>query len=715
MSYKRPRSAFEADLQSAQSPYVIYGTPLPPVDAEVRDDGSYVPVWKQEVTDERGRKRLHGAFTGGFSAGYFNTVGSKEGWTPSTFVSSRTNRKKDDKNVAQQRPEDFMDDEDLAEAAEAQKLQVNDDFAGLGSTEQDRRRKGFIMDLLRPQGATMGTKLLQKMGWREGQGVGARIRRKADLGDHGASENGAVHTFAPSNTAMISFTRKDDRKGLGFHGEDRLEDGRGKQASPDNSDEEPRTLKPKVKIKPKMGAFGVGVLDDDDPDDNDPYEMGPKIKYNRVIGGDKVKVKAKSKASSLPSSNPLIRSKPVFLSKKKVLGAKPGFRKCHDGRFPLDGFLLSASLEDMSTTVSNTDNYPMPEIPEGWTSAKATSEGTQSAPFKSTADLAKASTLDPKSRAALLGESLLPGRSVFDFISPAARDRLAAASGKANLPAGRGEVPAMDRQTSQFPAPQSTIPELDPEVALQALGRGIGGWTPYVEDEAKRARYRAFLEYRGGLKSDVLNPQPGMDKDQWYQELQEFARAAQVFKPMTGMMASRFTSSSAAPMSQQDDSSKDLAALLSKPTTSQRAEDPAEKAAQMGMFGPLTRSTVPFYPSRLLCKRFIVRPPDHAGEDHGTEASARSETKAARTSANAVPELVQKSAMEQMLRESAALRSQEVSQATESGTTPQDGPAKDTSAEGPVSVDASRNAALEGQRAGEAVFKAVFGSDDDSD
>lgn len=31
----------------------------------------------QEVTDEQGRRRFHGAFTGGFSAGYFNTVGSK--------------------------------------------------------------------------------------------------------------------------------------------------------------------------------------------------------------------------------------------------------------------------------------------------------------------------------------------------------------------------------------------------------------------------------------------------------------------------------------------------------------------------------------------------------------------------------------------------------------------------------------------------------------
>lgn len=32
-----------------------------------------------QVRDEQGRRRLHGAFTGGFSAGYFNTVGSKEG------------------------------------------------------------------------------------------------------------------------------------------------------------------------------------------------------------------------------------------------------------------------------------------------------------------------------------------------------------------------------------------------------------------------------------------------------------------------------------------------------------------------------------------------------------------------------------------------------------------------------------------------------------
>ena len=69
MAYKRSRQTFEADLQRQESPYVFHGTPLPPLDGEVRDDGSFVPIWKQEVIDDRGRKRLHGAFTGGLSAG----------------------------------------------------------------------------------------------------------------------------------------------------------------------------------------------------------------------------------------------------------------------------------------------------------------------------------------------------------------------------------------------------------------------------------------------------------------------------------------------------------------------------------------------------------------------------------------------------------------------------------------------------------------------
>src|ERR1035438_123328 len=97
---------------------------------------------------------------------YFNTVGSKEGWAPSTFVSSRGNRKKDDPKAFQQRPEDFMDDEDLADAAEAQKVHTAEGYAGLGSTEGDVSRRGAILDIFKTEGETMGVKLLKRMGWR---------------------------------------------------------------------------------------------------------------------------------------------------------------------------------------------------------------------------------------------------------------------------------------------------------------------------------------------------------------------------------------------------------------------------------------------------------------------------------------------------------------------------------------------------------------------
>ena len=55
----------------------MFGTALP----ELRDDEAVpkkkVNVEDQVVTDENGRRRFHGAFTGGFSAGFFNTVGSR--------------------------------------------------------------------------------------------------------------------------------------------------------------------------------------------------------------------------------------------------------------------------------------------------------------------------------------------------------------------------------------------------------------------------------------------------------------------------------------------------------------------------------------------------------------------------------------------------------------------------------------------------------------
>ena len=96
-----------------------------------------------------------------------------------------------------------MDDEDIADAAEAQRVQTAEGFAGLGSTQDDTIRRGAFVDLFRIEGETIGVKLLKKMGWKEGQGVGPKIRRKARL--EGGNDSDATHLFAPENTRMISF------------------------------------------------------------------------------------------------------------------------------------------------------------------------------------------------------------------------------------------------------------------------------------------------------------------------------------------------------------------------------------------------------------------------------------------------------------------------------------------------------------------------------
>ncbi|KAL8736179.1 MAG: hypothetical protein Q9166_000334 [cf. Caloplaca sp. 2 TL-2023] len=739
MAHKRSRATFEADLQAQQWPYVIYGSPLPPLDPETRDDGSYVPVWKQEVTDEKGRKRLHGAFTGGFSAGYFNTVGSKEGWTPSTFVSSRANKKKDGLPVARQKPEDFMDEEDVADAEEAKKLQTVDTFAGFGTSAEDVRRNDVVMDVMKTTGQTMGVKLLKRMGWREGQGIGPKVRRTAKLNENddpggGGDDTQDTHLFAPEDSKLVSFLRKNDRKGLGFEGEGRLEqsgaNGSTANARNDEDDEDTglgtlarnKRSNPK-KTQPRSG-FGVGVLNDDGSGDDDPYSMGPKMSYNRVMGGDK---KKKKPGLGRPAANPVLNNKPVFISKKSAsLKPTTQFRRCHDGRLPLDGFVLAKNIDQLPSD-SQDGKYPPPKIPEGWKSTKTPTVltgSTNSNPYRSTADIAKASTLSPRSRAAILGETVLPGKSVFDYLTPNARSRIATATKNEQLPPALSE--GFNLASVPRP-PNSLIPQLSPNTALTALGRGTAGWMPYAEDRPKRGRYRYFLEIQAGLRPEGTLPEkpPGLSTDDWAKELQEFAHAAQIFKPMTGMMATRFTSSSSTPRLASDapDSGTDASAttageekLLRKPN--EKAKDPAEEAARVGMYGPMTREIKEFYPTRLLCKRFNIRPPAHVQvdpdqvpPDSGPGNHGRGSEK---THSEALPqrklELVGKRDMDELMR------NRDDGRIVHHASIGDGGQGHDRIEAAPeVVVDPERNEALEKERPGEEVFKAIFGSDSEDD
>lgn len=628
-----------------------------------------------------------------------------------------------------------MDEEDVREAEESRELQTSHEYAGFGSTDADVTRRAGLMDLLKTGGETMGVKLLKKMGWREGQGIGPKVRRRANLDDAAATaEAQETYLFAPENPPMIAFVQKGDHKGLGYEGEARLEEfhtAGGKDSDEEDSDpffgrrlEAPGKQKLPKTEGPRRGAFGVGVLNDTGSDEEDPYSMGPQISYNRVIGGDKKKKKKqKEKAAATGdskmitgSSNPLVSSKPVFIS-KKTMAAKhsAGFRKCHDGRLPLDGFVL-ADLSSLSIS-SQEKRYAPPEIPPGWKSSKTSTNERDASGYVSTADAAKASSLDPTSRAALLGEAQLPGKSIFDWMTPQARERIAKLTGKTDLPPALGEKAPKGYEMSESQKRQDLwdlVPKLDKQVAVQALTRAVSGWMPYSEDPDKRTRYRTFLEVRAGLRDKLPDRLPGSTTDEWAAELHEFTRAAEVFKPMAGIMASRFTSASSGPKSTENQEPSTDSPLLSKPA--EKPEDPAVSAAKIGMFGPMTRSTISFYPSRLLCKRFNIKPPAHVqvdpGEQPGGEGAGASSAAAAGGRFQSAgyqttgpKELVSRDVLNQLMVDSGR-------------------GAVDTTAEKPgaglasreqIVVEPERNEALEAERPGEAVFKAIFGSEDEDE
>ena len=672
---------------------------------------------------------------------YHNTVGSKEGWTPSTFVSSRKDKKVSGEPTAnappqqQQRLEDFMDEEDIANAEESKKLQTSDTFAGFGSAAGEAAKSNDdLMGIFKPTGETMGLKLLKKMGWREGQGVGPKFRRKARTEEDGDPGSGDTHLFAPDDSEVISLVKKTDRKGLGFDGEGHLSrydsslSGRKDEGDREDAVIGPRgtNSKPKVKKKPQVrSGFGVGILNDDGSGDEDPYSMGPKISYNRVVDGEK---KVKKKANAVrPTANPLLNNKPVFISKKTSSSklSSSGVNRCHDGRLPIDGFILASQ----PSVIVDDVKYSPPRVPENWKSTKtplSANVKSSSTSYQSTADVAKASTLSPRSRAALLGETALPGKSVFDYLTPGARSRIATATNNDQLPAALSEAPIRAATPMSL---HSLVPPLAPNIALTALGRGTAGWMPYAEDLPKRGRYRLFLEVCGGLKAEGTLPEKaiGMSRDDWVKEMQEFAHAAEIFKPMTGMMATRFTSSSSTPRLANDapdrvgNGEDGGGEVLRKP--SEKAQDPRAEAARLGMYGPLTRETKEFYPTRLLCKRFNIRPPAHVqvdpGQDMATNAAFHDFERDKASHSQALPqrrlELVGRRDMDNLMRER-NFTGVPVEASGDAGGGVGGGAMQGSEkVMDIVVVDPERNDALEKERPGDEVFRAIFGSDSEDE
>ncbi|KAI9587242.1 G patch domain-containing protein 1 homolog [Glossina fuscipes] len=304
-----------------------FGTSLPLLELDQVPSKKPLHVQDQIVTDDQGKRRFHGAFTGGFSAGYWNTVGSKEGWTPRSFKSSRNEKATERFN---QCPEDFMDEEDRGEFGIAPRgLKISEDYT-IVEQEHTRKRKYLeqsitpipgepvLYHLIKSVRDKVSVRILKAWGWRPGQGIGPRQTRQAkrrdrerykreqyllerygcelpgtskaslkdenfnagseeeDVSDADDDDDNDEITFAPEDYDMPPCVSKEDRYGLNYVplsrnsilGDSARDTVVNKSREQLNTS---KTLQVWSKTNKKISftgqAFGIGAFEDDDDED----------------------------------------------------------------------------------------------------------------------------------------------------------------------------------------------------------------------------------------------------------------------------------------------------------------------------------------------------------------------------------------------------------------------------------------------------------------
>ncbi|KAL5748960.1 hypothetical protein ACOSQ2_026257 [Xanthoceras sorbifolium] len=266
-------------MDSDEEDFVFYGTPIEREEeitsrrkkslAEASGHLRALPPWKQEVTDEEGRRRFHGAFTGGYSAGYYNTVGSKEGWTPQSFTSSRKNRAE----VKQQSFLSFLDEDERAEL-EGKSFGTSSQFDTFGFTASELARKqaekeqqqrpsaipGPVPDeLVLPATESIGVKLLLKMGWRRGRSI------------KDSHADSLYESRREARKALLAFSSDDAKTQLpdSEHVESHLESF---VEQPVNDDVQSSRSTPVYLLDPKQDLHGLGY---------DPFKHAPEFRERK--------------------------------------------------------------------------------------------------------------------------------------------------------------------------------------------------------------------------------------------------------------------------------------------------------------------------------------------------------------------------------------------------------------------------------------------------
>lgn len=280
---------------------------------------------QQTARDEQGRRRFHGAFTGGFSAGYYNTVDSVQGFRPKSFVSHRRDRNQSEDGRGgtkfSHKPEDYMDEEDRSEFGIAPRRvrmvgSYHTDLEPSVISRVERESCSRLVNLLRPAPESIGEKILKRMSNQ------SRCKNNFEV-DKPVPQKNDFHGLGYKPLSISFLTRHNT-----------------------SSNPLEAVLSGGKRLKITGEAFGSGVLDDEE----DNVDISDEYGYDDIANYD-------------------LSSKSRFRSKNKV------DRPC--GRFEDDieqtdscqflaDFVLAQDVDAMKLCDDIRSKYPLPAIEPDW-------------------------------------------------------------------------------------------------------------------------------------------------------------------------------------------------------------------------------------------------------------------------------------------------------------------------------------------------------------
>ncbi|KAJ3333866.1 hypothetical protein HDU76_002192 [Blyttiomyces sp. JEL0837] len=318
---------------------------------------------------------------------------------PSTFKSTRTERAK-----FEQRPEDFMDEEDMEEADAERVLKASEDYRLSSNSDRRLLREREILsvvredphsilneqlaeDLIAPANDSVGIRLLRRMGWKDGQ----------EIGQHLVSE-----------MRDISLIIRDARSGVA---------GLGYAIPSEFTLPSKKPVKEVESISGFKGGFGTGVLDDEE--------------YYEIYGHHD---QSSSLYDSAITDDNDIRLQGFDNNKKRTTLA--------GGGSGTDGATFYTATQNASTSIW----YDAPKPPIGFIPKSRNVVPSEAAKLGA----GNQSQLNAESRRQVLGEEELkgPARSVFSFMSEKEQNRLQSFLNNSAVQTKKEEVKTLEKQAA---------------------------------------------------------------------------------------------------------------------------------------------------------------------------------------------------------------------------------------------------------------------------